>query len=392
MTQPRDIIFWQNMPSLHQAPLLNALSVIPGTRVSGVFEEPLANWRIASGWKAASFLPSVTVHQTPDRAARVAIISEAGPDAVHIFSGLHAYPETQWTLGRVTRARERGQLQALVMVMVEQWDPRGPRALIRRQRARRSAMRLRSQIDALLAIGTNAPSQYRWAGFSPSQIIPFGYFPEVVLPCTPPDPLETALTIAFVGQCIPRKGGDILLRALAALERDDWLLHVVGDGPERHVWHRLSTHLGLDHQIVWDGAQPRDSALAIISQAGLLVCPSRYDGWGAVINEALQLGTPVVASSAVGASSLLVHEAATEVFPSGSVAALTDALRERMNTATHAQEARHALIASAASAVSPSAGCEYLRQIIHFHSPQRLPNLPFPRPPWEVPNSPSLET
>lgn len=46
----------------------------------------------------------------------------------------------------------------------------------------------------------------------------------------------------------------------------------------------------------------------------VLVLPSRYDGWGAVINEALQRGLYVICSNRCGAKALVVNDKIGKVF------------------------------------------------------------------------------
>ncbi len=57
-----------------------------------------------------------------------------------------------------------------------------------------------------------------------------------------------------------------------------------------------------------------------------LVLPSRWDGWGAVVNEALSAGTPAIVSDTCGCSSLLVSSRCGAVFPHEDIKALAQAI------------------------------------------------------------------
>ena len=62
----------------------------------------------------------------------------------------------------------------------------------------------------------------------------------------------------------------------------------------------------------------------------MFILPSRYDGWGAVINEAISVGLPVISSSETGASYSLVKNNGF-VFKAGDINALSDAMKKYIN-------------------------------------------------------------
>ena len=68
-------------------------------------------------------------------------------------------------------------------------------------------------------------------------------------------------------------------------------------------------------------------AVAEIARHDLFLLPSRFDGWGAVVNEALMCGVPVVCSDNCGAAELLGESWRGEVFRTGSAAGLKDILQ-----------------------------------------------------------------
>ena len=71
-----------------------------------------------------------------------------------------------------------------------------------------------------------------------------------------------------------------------------------------------------------------------LSEFDLLVLPSRYDGWGVVVNEALMCGVPVVVSSACGAKELIKDGVNGYIFESGNL----QSLRMCLNTFLSADE------------------------------------------------------
>jgi glycosyltransferase involved in cell wall biosynthesis len=58
------------------------------------------------------------------------------------------------------------------------------------------------------------------------------------------------------------------------------------------------------------------------------VLPSRYDGWGVVVNQALGAGLPIIASDQVGAAHDLITPGENGFpFPAGDVTALGEMMR-----------------------------------------------------------------
>ena len=56
--------------------------------------------------------------------------------------------------------------------------------------------------------------------------------------------------------------------------------------------------------------------------------PSRHDGWGVVINQAIGAGLPIISSTAVGAATDLVESGTNGVLvPPGQLEPLTEAIR-----------------------------------------------------------------
>jgi glycosyltransferase involved in cell wall biosynthesis len=110
------------------------------------------------------------------------------------------------------------------------------------------------------------------------------------------------LTLVWCGRCIRVKALPLGLHALRrALDRGvDARLDVVGDGPCRAQWMRLSKELRLDGHCVWHGAQPHDRALALVEAADALLFTSVQDATATVVVEALQSGVPVICHDAFG--------------------------------------------------------------------------------------------
>ena len=102
------------------------------------------------------------------------------------------------------------------------------------------------------------------------------------------------ITLMAVGRLHRQKGFDILIRALACLERQDLRLVILGTGSEETELHRLAADLNVGNQIHFAGFI--DNPYPWIANADIFVLPSRWEGFGHVLVEAMALGTAVVAS------------------------------------------------------------------------------------------------
>jgi glycosyltransferase involved in cell wall biosynthesis len=111
-------------------------------------------------------------------------------------------------------------------------------------------------------------------------------------------------TVLYVGQLVPRKGIDLLIRAVAQAAHP-LHLRIIGSGAEHERLKSLSTALSVDVDFTpWidNVAQLREEYLA----ADYFVLPSLSDEWGLVVVEALSLGTPVLGSEYAQAVTELV--------------------------------------------------------------------------------------
>jgi glycosyltransferase involved in cell wall biosynthesis len=161
-----------------------------------------------------------------------------------------------------------------------------------------------------------------------------------------PRPRNAVPVFLFCGQMIARKGVDLLLEAFAAVENARLLL--VGREAELPaLLAKLPTTVR--SRVEYAGFQPPEELPRFFSRADAFVLPSRHDGWGVVVNQALAAGLPLLCSDAVGAAHDLIEQNKNGVmFRAGSVTALRDALqlvagdrdlRERWGAASRARAA-----------------------------------------------------
>ena len=118
---------------------------------------------------------------------------------------------------------------------------------------------------------------------------------------------EYPIRFLYCGQLIKRKGVDLLLEAFTRLveEGSDITLTLAGEGPLRKT---LETSLPkkVAERVLFLGFRPVDDLPKIFAESDIFILPSRHDGWGVVVNQAVATGMPVIATNQVGAANDLV--------------------------------------------------------------------------------------
>jgi glycosyltransferase involved in cell wall biosynthesis len=133
-----------------------------------------------------------------------------------------------------------------------------------------------------------------------------------------------------VANLVPRKGHELLVRALARIRDLDWRLACVGslvrDPPTARAVRRTIAATGLTDRIALVGERPPRRVASAYRQADAFVLPSFHEGYGMVYAEAMAYGLPVVATTA-GAIPETVPAGAGILVPPGDEASLARALR-----------------------------------------------------------------
>lgn len=109
--------------------------------------------------------------------------------------------------------------------------------------------------------------------------------PDIRAPRWPP-------RLLCASRLVPQKHVALALRGFAALDCPGARLTIAGDGPERAELERLATSLGIAADVRFAG--DRADIAPLLAEADLLLSTSRYEGYPAVLVEALAAGIPVV--------------------------------------------------------------------------------------------------
>lgn len=168
-------------------------------------------------------------------------------------------------------------------------------------------------IHYVFAFGDLAVNYYRfWS--KKWKVVPFAYCTDntYALECEY-TPKNKNLKIVFVGSLTRNKNVVSILKALSVMQNDTVSLDIVGDGIERKYLEKFVIDKNIQN-VSFHGSLSMDEALHVMNDADVLVLPSHYDGWGAVVNEALQLGLYVVCSNHCGSKTLIVNEQIGAIF------------------------------------------------------------------------------
>ncbi len=145
-----------------------------------------------------------------------------------------------------------------------------------------------------------------------------------------PGPAATdGCMVLAVGTLLPRKGHDVLLRALARLPDLDWTLTIVGgerDADYAAQLRGLAESLGVAARVRFAGELDATALQPLWQRAAVFALATYYEGYGMVVAEALRRGVPV-ATTAGGAVAALVPAAAGVIAAPGDHAALANGMR-----------------------------------------------------------------
>lgn len=371
------IWFWQQMVSPHIVALADSLACA-GFDVTFVANEKISEGRAKQGWVVPK-LEKVKIHIAKDQLAISNKILSAPKNSIHICQGFRGN-------GLVHDARKMIHKCGLRQwVIMEGVDDYGFLGLIKRIVYRILFFLNKKKVDGVLAIGERTADWIIKQGFPRDKVFTFAYFLKdhlesqedvISISIEKPRPFR----FVYVGQLIERKCVDLLISSVAALEKSDIELWVFGGGAMESSLRDLASQK-LPNQVRWFGILSMPEVRSSITKTDCLVLPSRHDGWGAVVSEALMAGIPVICSSACGASTVVRASGVGAVFSVGSISALTGALMSQYEIGKW-ETSQRIKLAEWAKCLGANSGAEYLGRIFA----QQYKKIGYPSPPWSSAN------
>lgn len=201
----------------------------------------------------------------------------------------------------------------VIMMTASKWDDRP-----RRSTFELIKMLLLSPFNAALVGGARQMSYVRFLGFRQRPVLP-GYntvdierIRTQALSITGGQvPAFQDRAFIYVGRFVTKKLLHHTLNAYAGYVRqagpNPHRLQMIGSGDLEGNLRAQCDELGIAHLVDWPGFLDAPDVAARLSQGLALILVSQEEQWGLVINEALAVGLPVIASAQVGAREALVR-------------------------------------------------------------------------------------
>ncbi|KUH96600.1 glycosyl transferase [Mycolicibacterium acapulense] len=145
-------------------------------------------------------------------------------------------------------------------------------------------------------------------------VVPCGVDLDLFSPEGPVAPRSEQNRIVSVGRFVPRKGFDVVVRALPHLPDTELVIvggpdqAQLGSDPEARRLMDLATELGVADRVKLYGSVSRADMPAILRSADVVTCTPWYEPFGIVPLEAMACGVPVVASAVGGMLDTVVHD------------------------------------------------------------------------------------
>ncbi len=296
-----NIIFWQNCVSPHQIPYIKEISKdIRVQKVTLITPRLDFKERIEMGWDSKSLLEGTDIefHLKPDTKTVLEIFSRNENDSYHFFSGIHADSNIyEWFRLSLEYNIIRG-------IITEPPFTFNKPLWVHKIRFLLQDRKYISKINYVFGIGDDAVDYYRfWS--KRWKVISFIYCTENNIKLSK-EHNKKELKLVYVGSLSKRKNVIVLLRAFSLIHPELKInLEIIGDGQQRSNLESFVRKHKLESKVTFKGTLPIKEINEKLSNYDVLILPSLYDGWGAVINEAITLGLFCICSDRCSAKVLL---------------------------------------------------------------------------------------
>lgn len=300
----------------HQIPFSEAFCKTEGIEYYFIQTEPMEEERIKMGWgldpKSLSYVKLV---YEEEEACKQLIM-----DSDILLVGWQEREELikprldagKFTIRMSERLYREGQYKAI-----------SPRGLLRKYREH---TKYRKGNVYLLCYGAYVPSDFNIVKAYPNKMFRFGYFPKTKVfegdTLFAGKPSLDTVHIVWAGRFMPLKHPEFVLRLAKDLKEEGYSFHIhfVGGGELEEELNRQREELGLTEEITMYGFLSPERVRKIMEQSHIHLFTSNHlEGWGAVVNEAMNSGCAEVANSEVGAVPfLLKHKQNGLIYKEGS--------------------------------------------------------------------------
>lgn len=387
------VTMWMNVPSFYQQDLQEALVETKEVDLSIIYARGLTADRKALGWEVRPISAPTHTLRTPRSILEAMRLAWRDRRRIHIVSGIWAEPAffAALLVLRLTRSKYLIYAEAPEFVKFKGAKPpkKGVAERIKAIGKRTLGRWLATGAVGLLAISRFSASYFATIGISKDRIFPFGYFRKATVKVdsgSTASPKDNAkIDLVFVGRPEPLKGVDLLMEMLIKFIPDypDLHLTLIGDGAHRRNYEEFASQNGLANHVNFLGTRPSSQIPTYLATMDALVLPTRGDGWGIVVNEALSVGIPVIVSDQCGAAELIQHKVNGYIFHSGDAEDLSRCLADFLGNREQWPKMR-ASAYETGQKISADVAARYLVQILRETGSKNGSGIVSmkPVPPW----------
>lgn len=316
------IVFWQNCLSPHQLPyIIHLLEDARVNKVVIVAEETINKSRKDMGWDIASLpgLDKCDVYVSPSPQQVEQLLCTNPENSYHLFSGIRGF---HFVFQAFQCSLKYNLKRGLITERPNTFafgHANGKPLWLHRIRFLIQDRKYAPHIQAVFAMGNDAV-KYFHSVWKQWDIFPFSYctynedFTNSLPTTTHP---SSNIDFIYVGSLSWRKAVLDILKAQNRIckhnKANNCQISYIGDGAERNKLEAYIKTKTLTN-IKLLGKKKNSEIPDILAIHDILILPSIYDGWGAVVNEALSKGLYVICSDKCGAKELLNDERCGKVF------------------------------------------------------------------------------
>ncbi|MER1717470.1 glycosyltransferase, partial [Proteus mirabilis] len=163
---------------------------------------------------------------------------------------------------------------------------------------------LKNRINTVFAMGELGYCWFKKIGFK--KVIPFQYFITPHIYNSEKKTISKNIKFIYIGQLIDRKNVLELASTFSKLSNDNWSLDIYGSGKLFEPLQKKLKNKIKDNKVhIFNNINNEKLVTEILPQYDYLILPSKFDGWGTVVNESLSQGVKVITNNRCGSSTLV---------------------------------------------------------------------------------------
>lgn len=307
------IILWQNVLSIHQIPYINQLSKFKEVNeVILISGEDLTNERKNMGWSNIGIDNTLNfrIILNPNNDQIKTIYSSYSNDCWHLYSGIRSF---DFVFNAFKLGLKYNTKRALITERPNTFAfglCNGKPLWLHKIRFFIQDRKYAKYISKVFAMGEDAVSYFK-SVYKNWDVIPFAY-------CTEASnnnvrfKSEKNVSFCFVGSLSWWKSPESIIKAACIINKKINISYI-GGGKKESYLKKMSIKKE-QIKVIFHGFKKNSEIPLLLSNQDVLILPSIYDGWGAVINEAIQSGLFVICSDKCGAKELLSDKRIGKVF------------------------------------------------------------------------------